>query len=646
MAELVKQDKTPGTQVSLKGVINEENRCAAIAFSQIMGRAAAYEVPGGAGTWLPSLQGHALYEVLAHLLDASNGSPLYVSSRKALSKEVVDPLLSLLPDASGRANQDIIEATQLWMDSLGNDRALPFSHERIITRKCVCGHEELESGRVCYFTLPSVNETLEDLLLQAHTYEESLECMQCGTCNIHVVTEHVIFQGNFVLVRIELREGEDSGPEVDFPPAFAQTGVAQGGSVETRYGILAVGLSFPGHFTALLRSSVPRQWMHANDAVVQQIFERPKGSRTVLLLYGRDVAVDASAARICGRPPGGLPLSVNIQFAQWSLRKRTQDVQSPYPNLRAMMEEEGMEVNEGSWKFLAGLQGSELEAVIERSSKRLLVRREMTELKAARAPKDRKSSPPLFAPVTLTSGSQGVPMSSGGPPSQQLQPSSTKSVMPSHQQQQAARSPPQPIPSTIGMPPPQQHQSGTGLQGSGCSPPLSPSEVIVSARMELLSASFARTPGTTGPPDDGVAARATLERTAPPQGFLVGQHVRDRLVQPHLLPGTPAARASQLAAEIREMPEVYRWILEGAPVQATALPLHDQALRFVAQSVQRRMERLIVQTEVDTCRTQRGVHEYIAHHEMIQLLTNIGRSDMLTHTERAPRRGGPPSRGT
>jgi len=73
---------------------------------------------------------------------------------------------------------DIIEATQLWIDSLGNDRALPFSHERIITRKCACGQEEVETGRVCYFTLPAVSETLEDLLLQAHTYEESLECAE------------------------------------------------------------------------------------------------------------------------------------------------------------------------------------------------------------------------------------------------------------------------------------------------------------------------------------------------------------------------------------------------------------------------------------------------------------------------------------
>jgi len=46
----------------------------------------------------------------------------------------------------------------------------------------------------------------------------------CGKCNIHVVTEHILFQGNFVFVRIGLWKGKDLGQEVDFTPAFAQIG--------------------------------------------------------------------------------------------------------------------------------------------------------------------------------------------------------------------------------------------------------------------------------------------------------------------------------------------------------------------------------------------------------------------------------------
>ena len=652
MTELVKMVKSSDHPPHLKGIANGEARCAAITFAQVMGRAAAFHIPGGKETWLSLLKGLPLYEVLAPLLDVSNASPLYDPTRNALMKEAVDPLLRQINE-SGRNFIDLIEASQVWMEGLGKEASLPFYHERRVIRTCLCGSESLAMEHVAYFTIGPVQEPMEDLLLHEHEYTESMECKQCKKCTTHTVREQVHLKGMFVLVRVGLQEGEGMADAFSYPASFQQKKEQDGGQPHIQYGILAIGLSFPGHFTALLRSSVQGEWVHANDGVVEQVAERPQGARTALLLYARDAAVDAAAARMCQRDPGSLPLKVDIQFCQWSLRKRAAESQGHYPSLRELMKKGGMEIDEEAWEFLAELEGQELETVISQSPSPLAARKELKALKAARAPGNgKKTKSPLFASAApKPQPKEGTPKVMGGPWSvqegtlgnhegQQQQPQAQK--MAGSALEVRGSPPTSPTPVTLATLPQDANQMMTGL-ASGQSPPLSPSMVIVTARTELLSIGLARNPGMAPPPDDASTARATLERTAAAPGFLIGNHVRERLVQPHLLPGNPSARASMLAAEVRAIPDLYRWIVDGAPAPGPMVPpLHAQALRFVAENIQRRMDRLIVQTEIDACRAHRGVHEFISHHEMLSLLQNIGRADMLTATERAPqRRPGP-----
>ena len=258
------------------------------------------------------------------------------------------------------------------------------------------------------------------------------------------------------------------------------------------------------------------------------------------------------------------------------------------------------------------------------------------------APPAAPNAPAIPAPITDTpavlAGTPAAP-AAGHPPTPVTGPTPT----PTTGLPPAPATEPLPAPAT-GLPP-------APAMGIAPAPAMGLPAVIplhmIPLDMLLLSERLYLDPGFEVPQDDAAVVRATGQILTPHQGFQLSDAVVRKIHDPRsLAQGKSQNNAAQVGTDLRKNPPLFQYVCNRCPMDppGTGTPHQRACVQETAQSIQARMSRIIMQSEVDVCRSRNGSMRFIAGPEFMQILVNTGHGYLLSANERdALQRDGKPA---
>ena len=140
------------------------------------------------------------------------------------------------------------------------------------------------------------------------------------------------------------------------------------------------------------------------------------------------------------------------------------------------------------------------------------------------------------------------------------------------------------------------------------------------------------------PDTDAGVARTTLQLLTPSVGYLLGEAVLRKILNPRtLVQGRCTSQASMIAKDLRRNGALFGYVVACMPLDGPGIgtPYQRACVMETAAGIQGRMSRVIVNSEIDICRAQRGITKFLTLPELLKVLMDTGNGHLLSTNERA-----------